>query len=238
MTLPETRKVVLRDLMMAKSWRRKRAAGRICTLLLMVVVLGAVPRVALADSESDLVHEYQVKAAFMYNFLMFVDGLPFQQKIGENSEDGTDDDRTIVIGILGEDPFREALMPLQDKRVKDHKVVIKRFKGMADLKAEDPEILLHPQQEALGACDLLFISTSEEACLTRILSPLAKHRVLTVSEIPGFVERGGMIGLMMERHKVRFEVNVAVAKQANLAIRSKLLRLAQRVIEEDEDGDK
>ncbi len=218
--------------MMRTSRQTERPSGQACTLLLMALVLGAVPRTGPAATESESSREYQLKAAFMYNFLMFVDGLRFQQKTGDHEGDSTDSDRAAVIGILGQDPFQEALEPLRDKRVRDHTVVIKRFKGIADLKRDDPEITRHPDQEAVSQCDLLFISSSEESYLNLILRPIAKERVLTVAEIPRFVEKGGMIGLLTEQHRIRFEVNVAVAKQADLVMRSKLLRLAKRVIEE------
>jgi len=56
--------------------------------------------------------------------------------------------------------------------------------------------------------------------------------ILTIGESDGFLESGGIINFLMEDEKVRFEINNTAAKQARLKIRSKLLRLAQRVIEE------
>jgi hypothetical protein len=53
-----------------------------------------------------------------------------------------------------------------------------------------------------------------------------------VGEMPGFLEAGGIMNFLMEDNKVRFEVNAAAAKHAKLKIRSQLLRLAKRVIEE------
>jgi len=55
--------------------------------------------------------------------------------------------------------------------------------------------------------------------------------ILTVGETPGFAERGGVIRLVLEDNKVRFEVNVDAAHQAGLTISSRLLTLA-RIIQQ------
>jgi hypothetical protein len=214
---------------------RRQTIALTYTTLLVVLVLGAMPRPVLAANETEKEHEYQVKAAFMYNFLLFVEGFRFQQKVAESEEDETEDDRAVTIGIIGKDPFGKALKPLQQRRIRDHKVVIKHFKGMSELLSEDEEIKQHPDHEGLSRCDLLYVSNSEAAYLDLILKPLKEQRVLTVGESSSFIERGGMIGLVTDDYKIRFEVNTIVARQAHLTMRSKLLRLARRVIKADED---
>jgi hypothetical protein len=52
-----------------------------------------------------------------------------------------------------------------------------------------------------------------------------------VGDTDGFLEsKGGIINFTLQDEKVRFEVDLGAARQANLKIRSQLLRLAQRVI--------
>ncbi len=223
---------------MKTDWQNTRAQAGISVLLLVALVLGAIPRAGRAASDSGAVHEYQIKAAFLYNFLMFVEGFRFQPKVATSQQDEADRDRSVVLGVIGEDPFGQALEPLREKRIAERRIIIKRFESLANLRAEDPQITQHPAQEAVSQCDLLFVGISEEPCLNLILAPLAGTRALTVAEIPGFVERGGMIRLLTEQHKVRFEINVTAARRAHLEMRSKLLRLAKRVIEEDKDADK
>jgi hypothetical protein len=223
----------LSDCAMKTKRRTGRGVGWLCIALTAAFALGVLPCTAPAAEDSEYDHEYRVKAAFMYNFLMFVDGLRFQQEPDGSAKDAADADEPVVIGIIGRDPFQDAFVPLQDRRISDRKVIIKHFRGFSDLRSEDAEITLHPDQKAVSKCDLLFIGSSEEPYLRLILTPIRNERVLTVAEIPAFIERGGMIGLVTERYRVRFEVNVVAAKRANLAMRSKLLRLAKRVIEED-----
>ncbi len=51
--------------------------------------------------------------------------------------------------------------------------------------------------------------------------------ILTVGETPGFAERGGMIRFTLEDNRVRFEINVEAAREADLNISSRLLTLAK-----------
>ena len=61
--------------------------------------------------------------------------------------------------------------------------------------------------------------------------------VLTIGETPGFAKNGGIINLILEDNKVRFEVNVQAAKDADLNISSRLLALA-RIIPPPGEGRK
>jgi len=85
-------------------------------------------------------------------------------------------------------------------------------------------------QEA-SDCSVLYISSSEEAHLGPILAAAQRLSLLTVSDIPHFAERGGIIGLVTQQNKIRFEVNRTVAAQSNLVLSSELLKIATRVID-------
>ena len=150
--------------------------------------------------------EHEVKAAFLYNFGKYVrwPKTPARQ------------DNTFVIAILGNDPFGSALDDIvSGNRIEDRRIEVKRVSTPKEL----------------GPCDVLYISESEAAHLERILAALPKAPILTVSDIPRFVERGGMIGLVMANRRVRFEVNLQATEEAGLDVGSQLLRLARAVIE-------
>ena len=85
-------------------------------------------------------------------------------------------------------------------------------------------------------CHLLFICSSENDDLPDILNIVKNNNVLTVGETGDFLKTGGIINFLLEENKVRFEINLIAARDAKLTIRSQLLRLAQRVI--DENGSK
>ena len=76
-------------------------------------------------------------------------------------------------------------------------------------------------------CQLVFICRSEKARLKDILATLHGACTLTVSDTDQFCHHGGMIGLVNEGGRIRFEINQAAAEQSNVKISSKLLRLAR-----------
>lgn len=78
-------------------------------------------------------------------------------------------------------------------------------------------------------CRIVFISASEDAHLDEILDRLGKMPVLTVSDVPSFLARGGMIQFVVQDNRVRFEINVSTAKRAGLAVSSQLLKVAAAV---------
>ena len=204
-------------------------AAVIATLTVIYTVSCITPVLA----QSEFPHEYKIKAAFMFNFVKFIDGWKFEHDAGKDNINDKNNNKPIVLGIIGEDPFREAFEPLKDRQVKDRKVIIKYFKGFSDLKKQDEEITLHPDIEDIKQCDLVFICSSEELYIDNILDPIRNESILTLADTQGFLEKGGIINFIIEKNKVYFEINANAAKRANLTIRSKLLRLAKRVIEKD-----
>lgn len=192
------------------------------TALAFLFVAATAPG-ARADSAQGL--EYQVKAAFIYNFIKFVDWP--KEKLADSNE-------PIIIGIVGKDPFGDAFAPVKDKDDKGRKIITKRFKSFQELKKsnENNQGELEQQIEAMRKCHLLFICSSEEENLKEIINAVKNQSVLTIGETKGFLETGGIINFIVEEQKVRFEINAAIARQGKLQIRSQLLRLAKRVIEE------
>lgn len=87
-------------------------------------------------------------------------------------------------------------------------------------------------KEVLSRCHIVFISRSEKHRLSTILTSLKNTPTLTVSDILQFSEKGGMITLVKDRGKLRFQVNQKVLQQANLSISSKIMELAE-IIEKE-----
>ena len=65
--------------------------------------------------------------------------------------------------------------------------------------------------------------------MPKILRRLRTAPVLTVSELPGFAKHGGMVGFVIDRGKVRLEVNLAAVRRSRLRMSSKLLEVASEV---------
>ncbi len=177
-------------------------------LLILMFFLVSVPPQAIGNI--DAASEYQIKAVFLYKFLFFAD---WPQDTIDNSEG------TIIIGILGKDSFGDAFESVEGETVYDRKLVIKRFKKGSEA-------------DSLKNCHLLFISSSLEKSMEGILKSLKKYPVLTVSEMDGFGELGGMINFIKKGDYVRFEINKEAAGRVGIRFRSKLLRVATRIVED------
>ncbi len=150
--------------------------------------------------------EYQVKAAFLFNFANFVEW---------PEEAFPSGGKYFVISVIGSDPFGGALDSLKGKTLKGRIVVVKYCIQAGD--ARDSQIL--------------FISSSERGNVNHIIKALKGSPVLTVGDQEGFCQAGGMINMTSQRNRVGFEINVAAAHRAGLQISSHLLKLAKEVIQ-------
>jgi hypothetical protein len=190
---------------------------------------------AAADAQTTTAKEYQLKAAFLFNFISFVDGDRFNLTAEEAKADKPKP--PIVIGIIGKDHFENAFDLLKGKEVKDRPITVKRFKGLEECKdAEGHVPAQHPDLAAIKTCHVLFVCASEKDHIKSLVDPLRMAGILTVADAPGFLEAGGMINFIIEDNKVRFDVNSTATARAKLEIRSKLLRLARSVKNDSLEG--
>ena len=157
-----------------------------------------------AHAQSPAVREYQIKAAFVYNFIKFVDWPSGALPVSSD---------TINICVLRDDPFAEALESIKGKTVKAKQVTIRRIEPGRDLEA----------------CQVVFIGSSEEKHMPQVMESLHGLNVLTVGEMERFVQLGGIINFFVQNNRVRFEINVNSAERAGLKLSSQLLSLAKVV---------
>lgn len=157
--------------------------------------------------------EYEVKATYLYNFGRFVQWP--QEAVAAKGD-------SFSICVFGQDPFGAVLdTTLSGESINGKAVVAKR---------------VSKPQDALD-CRILYISVSEESRLKEILAGLDKSGVLTVSDIPQFSQRGGMIQFVVVGNKIRFEVNLTSAQDAGLTLSSDLLKVAVAVRKSPQPGD-
>ena len=167
-------------------------------LALIALAAAAVP----ADAEGTVTDEYQVKAAFLYNFAKFVEwpaGTP---------------GGAIAICVLGQNPFGRVLEDTVSGKTVDGKTFVVRH--VSELKGAAP-------------CQILFVSSSERMRYSVVLGELRAGHVLTVGETEGFIEEGGIVNLKLDSGKIQIQININAAEQAGVRISSKLLSLAQIV---------
>jgi len=94
--------------------------------------------------------------------------------------------------------------------------------------------IARPEESA--SCHTLFISASEDVRIGRIIEALEHRPVLTVSDAPGFAQRGGMIGFSSDGRRIRFTVNLTAAEDAGLMLNSELLRVAVTILRPSRPG--
>jgi YfiR/HmsC-like len=190
------------------TWRRLfRAVG------LIAIASWAFLADPYSHAQQPKASEFQVKAAYLYNFGRFVEW---------PDENPSDKSQPFEICVLGTDPFGPTLdATLASETIGGKSVAAKRISKPQDV----------------DSCRILFISSSEESHLKEVLSALDKSSVLTVSDIPRFSQRGGMIGFILDGGRVRFDVNLASAQGARLTLSSELLKVATNVRKDNHQGD-
>lgn len=154
---------------------------------------------AQADSTTD--REHQIKVAFVYNFVKFVD---WPIDVLPESRD------TISVCVLSDDPIYASLETIDGKIVKGRRLTVRRVDAPREL----------------SSCQVAFFGLAEEKRLPQAMGSLQDASVLTVGEIDRFAQSGGIINLVVVNNKVRFEINVDRAERARLKLGSQLLSVA------------
>jgi hypothetical protein len=169
-----------------------------CTILFSYVISNSVALTAQMKSAT----EYQVKAAFLYNFAKFVDWPPAAFN---------DSKQSLGICVYGPDPFGQALDDaLLGKSIGDRRVTVARATQFQDL----------------AKCHVVFVGASEREAAD-LANRLKGRAVLLVGESDGFAVSGGIIQFTIEDNRVHFVINPDAADRAGLKISSKLLALAK-----------
>lgn len=149
--------------------------------------------------------EYQVKAVFLFNFTQFV-----EWPANAFPEAHT----PLIIGILGTDPFGNYLdNTVEGEKINGRPIAVQRYDNVEEAKA----------------CHILFVNVTQTNQLEKVLAGLKGHGILTVGENTGFIRQGGIVRFLEENNKIRLQINQEAARDADLTISSKLLRLAEIV---------
>lgn len=186
-----------------------RLHRRGCAIIALALASGVL---ALPDSalSQRVYEEYEVKAAFIYNFMLFVD---WPNETGKKPED------PYTICVLGEDPFGKFLDAIaKTKKVNTRPIKIQRIKTL----------------EEFQSAHILFISKSEQRNLKKVLETVGGKPVLTIADFPGFADNGGVLEFLLINNRVNFRVNEKIANQAKLRLSAQLLNLAVEIIRDPE----
>jgi ribosome-associated protein YbcJ (S4-like RNA binding protein) len=156
-------------------------------------------------AQDPVAKEYQIKAAYLYNFAKFVEW---------PAPAFTNNESPLVIGVFGPNPFGDELIAIaKDHKINGRSIVIKHVATLA---------------EARGV-HLMFFGDTEDGHIAGTLAALKENGVLTVGESEKFIASGGMISFVLEENRVRFEINAAAAERQGMKISAQLLKLAKTV---------
>ncbi|EKD26491.1 MAG: hypothetical protein ACD_79C01158G0003 [uncultured bacterium] len=173
---------------------------------LFICIINAYP-----EKNPGPISEYQIKAAYIYNFILFTEW-PNLSRETSSSKD------FITIGIIGENPFNDYFSEVKGKKIESLNKVL-----------TIKELGAYEENMNINEYEILFISKSEEKNLKKILNLIKGKPVLTISDCPGFIEDGVMINLINKSKFIRWEINYKSVVDSSLKISSQLLTSAIRV---------
>jgi hypothetical protein len=146
--------------------------------------------------------QYDVQAVYLFDFAKFIHW------------PAPSSDAPLQICIAGQDSFRESLSKIvAGEHIDTRTITVRRVD--------------HPE-DATG-CSILFLDASANDRADSILSSVAGKPTLTVSDVPGFLDRGGMIQFLLIANRVRFAVSLPPATRSGLSLSSELLKVAVSV---------
>ena len=165
-------------------------------VLTLVFALAAV----VSAAAQDVSLEYRVKAAYLFNFVSFVEWPPAALDAG----------RPLTICIAEENPFGPALAATLGGQTAGRRMLLSRV-----------------VRGDTASCHILFIPRGVSAAPH--LRRVGAAPILTVGESGNFIEQGGMVNFILADGRVRFEINPQAAARHQLKISSRLLQLARVV---------
>ena len=203
--LPRNERRMVRLPSPARRWNPCASFRGLPVLWLALLLTALLCPIPPASVEAQAPTEYQVKAAYLFNFLKFV----------EWPDDPPDDPHgKWTVGFIGDTRIADELGRLAaGKSVLGRELQIKKLQP-----ADNPR-----------ACNVLFISESERKRLPALLASLRGSSVLTVADMDDFVGSGGMVQFVVEDARVRVAIDVSATTRARLKVSSKLLLLAHVV---------
>jgi len=167
-------------------------------LVCFALLLAGLPLPSISHAEP--LPEYAMKAAFVYNFILFTDWptLP---------------NNTLQICTLESDTLKQELEQFIEKKPHGARLVITKVFNL----------------DAIKQCQALFLSEDDRQRIPSILAFLEKSPVLTITDVQGLVGKGVIISMRIENKRIIFEVDAMAAKKSNLYLSSKFLNLAKKV---------
>lgn len=163
------------------------------------------------------ISEYDVKAAFLFNFALFTQAIPSapsgNSTVAPVDAATTASPASYRICIYGKDPFGPALKSLSSRKVAGRPVAIVQGVNLDELKT----------------CQLIFIGETDRDSVRRAANAVIGLPIITVAEVKEFPFTSVIFNLILVDEKVAFKINTVAAKNQQLDVSAKLIRLAKSV---------
>jgi hypothetical protein len=145
--------------------------------------------------------ERALKAAYLFNFIQF-------------TQWPVPPEEPFRLCVLGRTPLDEQLARLEGKPVLNGLRITVRHVGPREVSSD---------------CHVLYVDDSQRASADEVLTRLAGTAVLTITDGDGLADKGVMIEIHKRDTRLGFEVNLKVARRANLNFSARMLKLASYV---------
>jgi YfiR/HmsC-like len=120
-----------------------------------------------------------------------------------------------IITLIDENPFDNLLDDLyRDKNIHNKSIEIRYVTHIDEIKDTD----------------ILFITLENPSEVEKVIKYAQQQSILTISELRGFAQRGGIIQLNFVMQKTQLKINYDSALKSKIKISSPLLAIAQQVI--------
>lgn len=183
--------------------RWPRAGRRFAPAALAAVCLGLALASAPVARAADL-DEYRVKSALICSFARFAQWPPAPAGV---------DTSVVRVMVLGDADVQQALRAIDGQLV-----------GTRRLRVEEL-----PRSNDPAGAQILFVAETERDRWSKVQLATVNAPVLTIGEMNGFLESGGIINLVRAEKKIRFYVNLDHARAAGVGLSSRILNLASGV---------
>lgn len=182
-----------------------KSFNTLCSQLLLatVITLGYGTPMADVKSEPQRIKEFHIKALFLYNFANFV----------EWPADAFKDKETpLTMCLYGSVPFGGFLDAVNGVKIRDRHLKIIRTSKI---------------EETKSGCHILFVGTEHLATIEKLFNNLNHLFVLSIGNVKGFTDKGGIVNILRTKDQHKFEINLSKAIENGLLIDSDLLSLAR-----------
>lgn len=154
--------------------------------------------ISLAASQELQLVEQEIKAGLLYNFLKYID---WPESANTSAQ--------VTVCLLGDDPFKEYLRPMQSRSVKQKNISLYNLKS----------------HTAVERCHLLYISADAKDQWMEFSPFISGKSILTVGDFNGFIDLGGMIEFNRIGKHIGVNINPAAMRAVHLNVQERLLKL-------------